>query len=702
MNYLKTLFNLTASMLIMSKIAAAVPMTADIVVYGDGSGGVTAAVQGARMGKSVILVSNYHGHLGGLTSSGLGWTDIGNRAILGGLSREFYGRVYRHYQNESAWVHQKRDQYPKKGQGAPTFDPLTKLASAFEPKVAEQVFKEMTMEAGVKIIQGRIDQSNGVSLNGTSISHLRLDDGRVIGGKMFIDASYEGDLMAAAGVSFRTGRESNKEFGETHNGYTGTRHGNQVEVQIDPYLTPADSTSGLIRGITNPAPNASKTVIGAGDHRFQAYCYRLCLTDAPENRILITKPKGYDEADFEIVLRAVEAGKKNRFFKTSPMPNRKTDSNNVSGISMDYVGKNYGTDENGKPWNWATLKHKQRDVLANEHIYWQLGLIWTIQNHPRVPEEIRKAWSQWGLCKDEFTDNDGIPYNLYVREARRMSSPFVMTEAHCRNELPIDDSIAMGAYTMDSHNVQRLVQNGFVRNEGDIQKPLRNKGPYRISYRAIVPSPDECTNLLVPWSLSSTHIAFGSIRMEPVYMCLGQAAATAASLAIDLESPVQDVPYSSLRERLLADDARLEMPEPKPVVVPDGILLDDDLAEFSGTWGTGHSIRPFIGTRYRHNAAKASPKTKATFSIPKVALDGVARELRIHWPAQENRATNVPITITHSEGETKYTLNQRVPGKLGGWASLGTFAFDKQSSVVIGTKETDGHVLIDAILLKKP
>ena len=702
MNYFKMLFNLAAAILIMSKIAAAAPMASEIVVYGDGAGGVTAAVQGARMGKSVILVSNYHGHLGGLTSSGLGWTDIGNRAILGGLSREFYGRVYRHYQNDSAWVHQERDQYPKKGQGAPTFDPSTKLASVFEPKVAEQIFKDMAVEAGVKIIKGRIDQSNGVSLKGTTISHLRLDDGRVIGGKMFIDASYEGDLMAAAGVSFLTGRESNKEFDETHNGYTGTRHGNQIEVKIDAYLTPDDPASGLIRGITNPAPNAFNTVIGAGDHRFQAYCYRLCLTDAPENRISITKPKGYDEADFEIVLRAVEAGKKHRFFKTSPMPNRKTDSNNASGISMDYVGKNYGTDENGKSWNWATLRHKQRDALANEHIYWQLGLIWTIQNHPRVPEEIRKMWSRWGLCKDEFTDNDGIPYNVYVREARRMSSPFVMTEAHCRNELPIDDSIAMGAYTMDSHNVQRLVQNGIVRNEGDIQKPLRNKGPYRISYRAIVPSPDECTNLLVPWSLSSSHIAFGSIRMEPVYMCLGQAAATAASLAIDRESPVQAVPYSSLRERLLADDARLEMPEPKPVVVPDGILLDDDLAAFSGAWGAGHSIRPFVGARYRHSAGKASPKTKATFSIPKVALDGVAREVRIHWPAQGNRATNVPITITHSEGETKYTLNQRVPGKLGGWASLGTFTFDNQSSVVIGTKGTDGHVLIDAILLKKP
>ncbi len=535
-------------------------LTADIVVYGDGAGGVTAAVQGARMGKAVVLVSNYHGHLGGLTSSGLGWTDIGNRAILGGLAREFYQRVYEHYQDDSAWIHQQRTKFPTRGQGAPAFDSSTKLASVFEPKVAEKIFKDMAAEAGVKIVEGRIDQAQGIARRGTMITHLRLEDGTTIAGKMFIDASYEGDLMAAAGVPFRMGRESNDEFGETHNGFTGTNHGNQITVKIDPYVIPGNRDAGLIRGITNPNPDASKTALGTGDHRFQAYCYRLCLTDLAENRIAIERPENYDEADFEIVLRAAESGKTTQYFKTSTIPNRKTDSNNASGVSMDYIGMNYGIDENGKPWNWATLTHKQRDALADSHAYWQLGLIWTIQNHPRVPESTRRKWSKWGLAKDEFTDNSGVPYNLYVREARRMSSPFVMTEAHCRNEEPINDSIAMGAYTMDSHNVQRLVHDGLVKNEGDIQKPLRDKGPYPISYRAIVPPREVCANLLVPWSLSSTHIAFGSIRMEPVYMCLGQAAATAAAQAIDAQTCVQDVPYATLRKRLLADDARLELP----------------------------------------------------------------------------------------------------------------------------------------------
>lgn len=532
---------------------------ADIVVYGDGAGGVTAAVQAARMGKEAILISNYHGHLGGLTSSGLGWTDIGNTAILGGLSREFYHRVYKYYQNDSAWVFQERDQFPKNGQGAPTFDSSTELASVFEPKVAESIFKKMAGEAGVKVIQGRIDLDKGVMMKGTSITHIHLEDGQTIEGKMFIDASYEGDLMAAAGVSYRTGRESNDEFGELHNGFTGTRHGNQVTVKIDPYVVPGDPKSGLIRGITNPDPEASNTPLGTGDYRFQAYCYRLCLTNEEANRISIAKPEGYDERDFEIVLRAAEAGKKARYFKTSPIPNRKTDSNNASGVSMDYIGANFGVRENGESWNWATLTHEERDTLAEEHAYWQLGLIWTIQNHPRVPESIRNQWSMWGLCKDEFVENTGIPYNLYVREARRMASPFVMTEAHCRNEAPIEDSIALGAYTMDSHNVQRLVHEGYVRNEGDIQKPLRATGPYPISYRAIVPPREECTNLLVPWSLSSTHIAFGSIRMEPVFMCLGQAAATAAVHAIEDGIPVQEVSYEKLRSRLIQDDARLEI-----------------------------------------------------------------------------------------------------------------------------------------------
>lgn len=515
---------------------------ADVIVYGDASGGVTAAVQTARMGKSVILVSQY-GHLGGLTSSGLGWTDIGNDAILGGLSREFYHELYKHYQKPEAWTHEDREKFPNKGQGGPALNDKKKLASTFEPKVAQAVFDKMIRDAKVKVIKGRLDLKKGVIKEGKRITAIRLEDGRVLHGKMFIDASYEGDLLPGAGVSFVVGRESNAEFNEKGNGITGPLHGNQLRKGIDPYIKKGDSNSGLLPGV-NPDMGGK---VGDGDHRLQAYCYRMVLTDVPENRLPITKPKNYNEADYEIMFRLIEVGFKGAFFKKTLVPNRKTDGNNVGGFSCDFIGGNYGDD-----WNWATLNHDEREKLAAKHRDYQLGMVWTLQHHPRVPEDIRIRTIDWGLAKDEFTDNGNWPYNLYVREARRMRSDFVMTENHCRHTLPVDDPVGMGAYTLDSHNVQRYVQDEMVRNEGDIQSHLRGKA-YGISYRAIIPKVEECENLFVPWALSATHIAFGSIRMEPVFMILGQSSATAACMAIDAKLPVQKVSYDKLRARLLAD-----------------------------------------------------------------------------------------------------------------------------------------------------
>ena len=515
---------------------------ADVIVYGDASGGVTAAVQTARMGKSVILVSQY-GHLGGLTSSGLGWTDIGNDAILGGLSREFYHELYKHYQKPEAWTHEDREKFPNKGQGGPALNDKKKLASTFEPKVAQAVFDKMIRDAKVKVIKGRLDLKKGVIKEGKRITAIRLEDGRVLHGKMFIDASYEGDLLPGAGVSFVVGREANTKFNEKGNGITGPLHGNQLRKGIDPYIKKGDSNSGLLPGV-NPDMGGK---VGDGDHRLQAYCYRMVLTDVPENRLPITKPKNYNEADYEIMFRLIEVGFKGAFFKKTLVPNRKTDGNNVGGFSCDFIGGNYGDD-----WNWATLNHDEREKLAAKHRDYQLGMVWTLQHHPRVPEDIRIRTIDWGLAKDEFTDNGNWPYNLYVREARRMRSDFVMTENHCRHTLPVDDPVGMGAYTLDSHNVQRYVQDGMVRNEGDIQSHLRGKA-YGISYRAIIPKVEECENLFVPWALSATHIAFGSIRMEPVFMILGQSSATAACMAIDAKLPVQKVSYDKLRARLLAD-----------------------------------------------------------------------------------------------------------------------------------------------------
>lgn len=542
---------LTAALLVSltfgSATAADQSHEADVVVYGDASGGVSAAVQAARMGKKVILVSQY-GHLGGLSSSGLGWSDIGNPAILGGISREFYHRLYLHYLDEDSWTQEKKSEFKNQGQGTPALNTKTELASTFEPKVAEAIFDEIAEEAGVVILDGRLDLAAGVEKTAARITAIRLEGGVTIKGKMFIDASYEGDLLAAAGVSFTIGREANSKYDEQGNGITGALRGNQLPKGIDPYVTKGDASSGLLPGV-NPDMGGE---VGEGDEKLQAYCYRMVLTDVPDNRIAIEKPESYDPEAYEILFRAIEAGQKGGFFKTSPVPNRKTDSNNTGGISTDLIGGNYGKD-----WNWATLNHKEREALADKHRDWQLGLVWTLQNHERVPENIRKDVAAWGLAKDEFPDNGNWPYNIYVREARRMVSDFVMTENHCKLKLPVEDPVGMGAYTLDSHNTQRFVQDGMIRNEGDIQTHLGGK-PYGISYRSIVPRSGECENLLVPWALSASHIAFGSIRMEPVFMALGQSAATAACMAIDADTTVQEVPYKDLRARLVKDDLRLD------------------------------------------------------------------------------------------------------------------------------------------------
>ncbi|TWT85947.1 hypothetical protein Pla123a_07540 [Posidoniimonas polymericola] len=521
---------------------------AEIVVYGGASGGVSAAVQAARMGRQVVLVSEYD-HLGGMTSSGLGWSDIGNESILGGVCREFYHQVYLHYQQDEAWNIQPRARFANRGQGVPALNDRTELASVFEPKVAEAVFDKLVADAGVRLVFGRLDLRRGVDKRGARITALHLEDGRTVRGRVYIDASYEGDLLEAAGVSFATGREPNSAYGETSNGITGLEYGNQLVEGVDPYLAPGDPTSGLLPGV-NPSRGGP---IGSGDHRIQAYCYRMVLTDAPGNRAPIAKPAGYDAADYELLFRCIEAGQTSRFFKNDWMPNRKTDSNNASGISTDYIGANYGDD-----WNWATLNYAQREELASRHRDWQLGMLWTLQHHPRVPSSVRERCSKWGLAKDEFVDNQNWPYVIYIREARRMVSDFVMTERHCCGLEPVAHSIGMGAYTLDSHNVQRYVHDGMVKNEGDIQKRIQR--PYSIPYQAIIPREPECDNLLVPWALSASHIAFGSIRMEPVFMVLGQSAATAAAIAVSDNIAVQQVPYQRLRERLERDGQFLSLP----------------------------------------------------------------------------------------------------------------------------------------------
>ena len=534
---LTTLF---ASQLLASQLFAAEEKPHDIVVYGGTSGGIIAAVQAVKSERSVILVSPTE-YLGGLTTSGLGWTDLGRDTILGGLSRDFYTRLYHHYTDDAAWRWEKREDYPNRGQGPPALNPETEIAATFEPSAATAVFHALLEEYGVNVVVARLDLENGVEMDGDRIRAIRTEDGRVFPGKMFIDASYEGDLLPGAGVSFTTGRESNATYNENINGIqTALATKNQLRNGIDPYVVPGDPASGLLPGVNPDAGGAD----GEGDHRFQAYCFRMVLTDVPENRVTIEKPDGYDEATYEILFRSIEAGQHGGFTKFDLMPNRKTDSNNTGGISNNPVGWNYGDD-----WNWTTLNHDERLALAKKHEHWQRGLMWTLQNHPRVPENIHKQYSEWGLARDEFTDNGHWPHQLYIREARRMVSDFVMTEHHCMRREPVPKSVGLAAYTMDSHNVQRHVRDGMVKNEGDVQ--VRIPGPYPVSYRAIVPKNGECENLLVPWSLSASHMAFGSIRMEPVFMILAQSAVIAADLCIGDDHAVQELDYEKLRPALV-------------------------------------------------------------------------------------------------------------------------------------------------------
>ena len=550
-NFLKGSFVLAGGLLIPAHLAgcrfAAEDEEYDLVVYGGTSGGIVAAVQAARMGLSVIIIEPSN-HLGGLTTGGLGLTDAGRADAIGGVSREFYQRLRKYYENDDAWIHEPSSL--QKGQDA---------MWRFEPHVAMKVYKQMIDEAGVPVVMGDrlVLGSQGVEKRGNRITSILTEKGNLYKGRIFIDATYEGDLIAMAGVSYHVGREANAVYGETLNGVQKVRtHYHVFPGFVDPYVIPGNPGSGVLPGVHDEDPG----IDGAGDHRVQAYNFRMCLTDVPENRIAYMQPDGYDELEYELLFRNYESGE-TRVGWPDMMPNRKTDYNNRWGFSTNKIGANYMYPDG----DYAT-----REAIIKDHEHYQKGLMWTLANHPRIPSHVREEIGKWGLAADEFTDTGGWPPQIYVREARRMIGEYVMTEHDCRRMRIASDPVGLGSYTMDSHNVQRYITRmGCVQNEGNLEVPTG--GPYAISYRSLLPKKVECENLLVCCNaVSASHISFGSIRMEPVFMILGQSAATAAAQSLEEGIGLHDLSYSRLRNRLIGDGQRLDVDTDLfPPILPD-------------------------------------------------------------------------------------------------------------------------------------
>lgn len=691
-------FSLLINLLIITNMAwGTLPQQADVIVYGGTAGGAVAAVAVAREGKTVLLLESSR-HLGGLTTGGLGATDIGNKGAIGGISREFYERIHQHYVKPDVWKWQKYDDFFKLGvHQERSKDPLVEKTGkptmwTFEPRVAMQILRDMLREAKVDIqFEQRLVS---VKKEGGHLVEITMENGNVFRGRMFIDATYEGDLMAKAGVSYTVGREANSKYDETLNGVRAQTPHHQFKVQVDPYMKAGDPSSGLLPFIQS----GNGGVPGNGDKCVQAYNFRLCMTQVSENKLPWTAPAGYDAKKYELLARYIEAlvaagkpPKVGQLMNPVLMPNGKTDTNNNGPFSSDFIGNNYDYPDG----DYAT-----RARIWKAHEDYIRGFLYFLATSPRVPQYLRDEMNSWGLAKDEFAEAGGWPPQMYVREARRMISDYVMTEHECRWERTAEDGVGLGAYGMDSHNCQRIVKNGYVENEGDVQ--VRVRGPYPISYRSIVPKAGECENLFVPVCMSATHIAYGSIRMEPVFMILGQSSAIAAVIAINDNVPVQKVSYKKLSEKLkeqkqIITNEAFDAPNTSFPHKLEGIVVDDIAARVTGEWKNSQSAGPFVGDGYLHddNSDKGQKCVRFTPKLPAAGK----YEVRITYTPLANRAKNVPVVIHSVDGEKTIKVNEKQPLKNNQPLLLGIFNFEAGTNgwVEVRNDGTKGHVIADAI-----
>ena len=609
----------------------------DVVVYGGTSAGVIAAYTAKQMGKSVLLIEP-GARVGGLSSGGLGYTDIGNKYAIKGLSLDFYRKVGQHYGNFEQWI--------------------------FEPHVAENIFLGYLKKAKVdvlysyRIISARKNKGNISSITVESSIHPTIKTNKTIFGTEFIDCSYEGDLMAKTGVSYTVGREDNKQYNETYNG-SQVRDKHQFPDGIDPYNIPGKLESGLLWGISNNALLPD----GTGNKMVQTYNIRVCLCKDSADMIPITQPEDYKPERYELLLRLI--AKKpikhiEDFMTTSPMPNQKTDINNNGPFSTDMIGMS---------WEYPEANYAKRQAIFKAHENYTKGLFYFVGHDPRMPVEIRNEMLQYGYPKDEYINTNHFTTQMYVREARRMIGEYVMTQANCQGKETVKDGIGMAAYTMDSHNAERIIVNGMVKNEGDVQ--IGGFGPYPISYRSLVPKPNECNNLLVPVCLSASHIAYGSIRMEPVFMMLGQSAAVAACLAIDDNIDVQQVNVKKIRQLLktnpLADGSTPE------------ILVDNDDAKgvtVSGNWKRKANFEGCYGPSVLVNdSAKSNAFVRFT---PDIKKEGTYK-VYTYIAKTPGTASHITLLVNDGKQEKNIDINMRdiaVKGQTEGeWISLGEYNF---------------------------
>ncbi len=646
--------------------AAAQPVTkVDICIYGGTSAGVIAAYTAKQMGKSVLLIEPGR-HLGGLSSGGLGYTDIGNKYAISGLALDFYRRIGKHYGKFEQWI--------------------------FEPHVAENLFKEYIQKAKAEVLFSY--HLKGVSKTGTVLKNITIENAetpgkstdRTITAAIFIDCSYEGDLMAKAGISYMVGREANAQYNETYNGVQ-LRDKHQFLDGIDPYKIKGKPESGLLWGISSEA----LAPLGSGDKKVQTYNFRICLTSDPSNQLSITRPDDYDASRYELLLRVLEKEPNrpfNMIMKPDLMPRQKTDINNNGPFSTDMIGMNHAYPE---------ASYAERAAIQKAHESYTKGFLYFIGHDERVPKYLQTEMLRWGYPKDEYADNGNWTPQMYVREARRMIGAYVMTQANCEGKEVAADACGMAAYTMDSHNCQRIVieKDGvkMVKNEGDVQ--VGGFPPYPISYRSLVPKKEQCTNLLVPVCLSATHIAYGSIRMEPVFMVMGQSAAVAASLAIDKKTSVQQVNIKDLQAVLgsnpLADGS-------------EGDILIDNDSRFAKTTGEWKRItRGSYGPSMFTDDGKSGTLKSVQF-FPALKKTG-RYHVYVYLPKLPNSASKTYINIFDGMQKTERmieTASLKVEGQTSGeWIDIGSYNFKQKAKafVEISNKEADGVVVADAVLL---